>query len=284
MQKKQILYIALGLFLMLFLLFGGKAAKAIIQPLIAPAPAERHSKAKARNITLQANDYVLFGSYQGEPILWQVLRIQEGKPLLWSSRILCFKAFDAAGEDAALHRGADFAAQGSNSWADSSLRQWLNCAEQEVPWSHCPPAAQNVLDGLNPYADEPGFLAGFTAQECSLLAERKGDLIFLLSQKEISGWVPAAKRAKRLTHTASVSDRSPYLNLPMSPEWYWTSTPANSTRTGVATVTTNGSFYKDPAYDGHTGVCPAALLKTQNVKACGNGTQGSPYQLEGAVR
>lgn len=69
MQKKQILYIALGLFLMLFLLFGGKAAKAIIQPLIAPAPAERHSKAKARNITLQANDYVLFGSYQGEPIL-----------------------------------------------------------------------------------------------------------------------------------------------------------------------------------------------------------------------
>ena len=163
MQKKQILYIALGLFLMLFLLFGGKAAKAIIQPLIAPAPAERHSKAKARNITLQANDYVLFGSYQGEPILWQVLRIQEGKPLLWSSRILCFKAFDAAGEDAALHRGADFAAQGSNRWADSSLRQWLNCVEQEVPWSHCPPAAQNVLDGLNPYADEPGFLAGFTA-------------------------------------------------------------------------------------------------------------------------
>ena len=173
MQKKQILYIALGLFLMLFLLFGGKAAKAIIQPLIAPAPAERHSKAKARNITLQANDYVLFGSYQGEPILWQVLRIQEGKPLLWSSRILCFKAFDAAGEDAALHRGADFAAQGSNRWADSSLRQWLNCVEQEVPWSHCPPAAQNVLDGLNPYADEPGFLTGFTAQECSLLAERK---------------------------------------------------------------------------------------------------------------
>ena len=93
-----------------------------------------------------------------------------------------------------------------------------------------------------------------------------------------------SKTGERLTHTASVSDRSPYLNLPMSPEWYWTSTPANSTRTGVATVTTNGSFYKDPAYDGHTGVCPAALLKTQNVKACGNGTQGSPYQLEGAVR
>lgn len=189
MQKKQILYIALGLFLMLFLLFGGKAAKAIIQPLIAPAPAERHSKAKARNITLQANDYVLFGSYQGEPILWQVLRIQEGKPLLWSSRILCFKAFDAAGEDAALHRGADFAAQGSNRWADSSLRQWLNCVEQEVPCRTARLPHRMCWTG-EPYADEPGFLAGFTAQECSLLAERKGDLIFLLSQKEISGWVP----------------------------------------------------------------------------------------------
>ena len=133
MQKKQILYIALGLFLMLFLLFGGKAAKAIIQPLIAPAPAERHSKAKARNITLQANDYVLFGSYQGEPILWQVLRIQEGKPLLWSSRILCFKAFDAAGEDAALHRGADFAPR------DQIVGRIVLCGNGSTVWSRrCP--------------------------------------------------------------------------------------------------------------------------------------------------
>lgn len=279
MRRKQLLYIAPGLLLALFLLFGGKAAKTVIQPLIAPAPAVRNAAAQARTVTLQVNDYVSFGAYQGEPILWQVLRIQEGKPLLWSSRILCFKAFDAAGEDTAFHEGADYAAQGSSRWEDSSLRQWLNCAEQAVPWSHCPPAAQNVLDGLNPYADEPGFLAGFTALERSLLAERKGDLVFLLSQKEISGWVPAAKRAKLPTHTASVSDRSPYLNLAVSPEWYWTATPANSTRTGVAAVTTNGSFYKDPAHDGHTGVCPAVLLQSQSVKAGGSGTAGSPYQI-----
>lgn len=133
MQKKQILYIALGLFLMLFLLFGGKAAKAIIQPLIAPAPAERHSKAKARNITLQANDYVLFGSYQGEPILWQVLRIQEGKPLLWSSRILCFKAFDAAGEDAALHRARTLPPR------DQIVGRIVLCGNGSTVWSRrCP--------------------------------------------------------------------------------------------------------------------------------------------------
>lgn len=75
MRKKQILCIALGLLLALFLLFGGKAAKAVIQPLIAPAPAVRNAAAQSRAVTLQANDYVLFGAYQGEPILWQVLRI-----------------------------------------------------------------------------------------------------------------------------------------------------------------------------------------------------------------
>lgn len=279
MKKKQILFASLGCLLALFLIFGSRLVKAAVQPLLLPVSVSLNETPAAKQITLRTNDYVVFGAYQGEPILWQVLRMEDGNPLLWSSRILCFKAFDASGMDAVYHKGTDYTAQGSNSWVDSTLRQWLNSSEQSVPWTHCPPTEKNVLDGLNPYADEPGFLTGFSEAEQSLLAPRNGDLVFLLSQTELSQWVPAAKRTKELTHTAGMKDRSSYLNLPMSFEWYWTSSPAISTRTGVTAVTTSGSFYKDPAYDGHTGVCPAVLLKSRTVLASGDGTEANPYQI-----
>lgn len=283
MKQKQILLLAAACALALFFLCGGRLTKAALQPLLSSAAVTAEQTSAPAQVTLRRGDMVVFGACQGEPILWQVLRMEGGRPLLWSSRILCFKAFDAAGTDAAFHRGADLAAQGSNGWADSTLRQWLNSAEQSVPWSHCPPDARNVLDGMNPYAEEPGFLAGFQAAERALLAERSGDLVFLLSQKELNAWVPIAKRAKKLTRTASLQDQSPYLNLSMSAEWYWTSSPAGSTRTGVATVTTSGGFYKDPAYDGHTGVCPAVLLNSGTVSASGDGSAEHPYLIRGAV-
>lgn len=283
MKKKRIILLAAACALALFLLCGGRLVKAALQPLLSPAPITADQASAPAQVTLRKGDMVVFGAYRGEPILWQVLRIESGRPLMWSSRILCFKAFDAAGAAAGFHEGPDHTAQGANGWADSTLRQWLNSAERAVPWSHCPPNAQNVLDGMNPYAEEAGFLTGFQAAERALLAERNGDLVFLLSQKELSRWVPIAERAKKLTRTASMLDQSAYLNLPMSPEWYWTSSPAGSTRTGVATVTTSGGFYKDPAYDGHTGVCPAVLLNSVSVSARGDGSAKKPYLIRGAA-
>lgn len=283
MKKRTVFSLAAACALALFLLCGGRLTKVVLQPLLSPAPVAADQTSTPSRVSLKKGDAVLFGVYQGEPILWQVLRIEDGRPLLWSSRILCFKAFDAAGADAAFHRGPDLAAQGANGWADSTLRQWLNSAEQTVPWTHCTPNARNVLDGMNPYAEEPGFLTGFPAAERALLHARGGDLVFLLSQKELNGWVPIAKRAKKLTHTASLLDQSPYLNLSLSPEWYWTSSPSGSTRTGVTTVTTSGSFYKAPAYDGHTGVCPAVLLRGRSVLASGDGSAKNPYLIRGAA-
>src|SRR5690606_34292540 len=44
-------------------------------------------------------DIIEFGNYNNEPILWQVVHIDEnGNPLLFSKRILTIKAFDASGD------------------------------------------------------------------------------------------------------------------------------------------------------------------------------------------
>ena len=81
---------------------------------------------------MELGDYIEFGSYDGEPILWRVLQIDEqGDPLLWSDKILCLRPFDLAG---ALHETKKRQMRGSNFWAGSMLRQWLNSAEQQVTW------------------------------------------------------------------------------------------------------------------------------------------------------
>jgi len=45
---------------------------------------------------MKVGGYVEFGSYLGARILWRVMEINDGKPLLWSEYILCAKCFDAA--------------------------------------------------------------------------------------------------------------------------------------------------------------------------------------------
>lgn len=80
MKKKQILFASLGCLLALFLIFGSRLVKAAVQPLLLPASVSLNETPAAKQITLRTNDYVVFGAYQGEPILWQVLRMEDGPP------------------------------------------------------------------------------------------------------------------------------------------------------------------------------------------------------------
>jgi alpha-tubulin suppressor-like RCC1 family protein len=86
-----------------------------------------HSQAYANTTTIKIGDYILFGRYNDEPILWRVIgdsgnpeaRLGDkikGDPLLLSDRILTLKSFDP-----------DY----SNFWAGSTLRAWLNSDKQE---------------------------------------------------------------------------------------------------------------------------------------------------------
>lgn len=113
---------------------------------------------------LKVGDYVQFGSYNGDPILWRVINIDESGPLLLSDRILSMKAFDAAGS---YHIDSDRKLWGSNYWKDSNIRQWLNSSEVKIKWVQNAPTKKNLKDGYNAYAEEKGFLAdgNFTVEE-----------------------------------------------------------------------------------------------------------------------
>ncbi|MBR1738002.1 MAG: hypothetical protein IJ736_13490 [Firmicutes bacterium] len=47
--------------------------------------------------TVKVGDYFEMGTYFDEPILWRCIAYDENGPLMLSDRILCMKAFDAAG-------------------------------------------------------------------------------------------------------------------------------------------------------------------------------------------
>ncbi len=118
---------------------------------------------------VKVGDYIQFGSYYDEPILWRVINIDEdGDPMLLSERILCLKAFDAAGD---YHTDDDRRKLGSNEWENSNIRQWLNSSEREINWIQNPPSAENVWKGHNPYYQEKGFITkdNFTENERNLI-------------------------------------------------------------------------------------------------------------------
>lgn len=73
------------------------------------------------------------GTYNGEPILWRCIEDTErNEILLFSDKILCFKAFD----------------EESNEWKNSELRLWLNSTSS-----------------ANEYYDEEGFLSNTNFSE-----------------------------------------------------------------------------------------------------------------------
>ncbi|SJZ43644.1 DUF6273 domain-containing protein [Eubacterium coprostanoligenes] len=125
------------------------------------------------NSSIAIGDYITLGTYYGEPILWRCVDIDENGPLMLSDKILCLKAFDAAGESDEYHSdgwGYIRKRYGSNCWYDSSIRQWLNTSGS-VSYSHCPPSKQNVYNGSNPYDEENGFLSGFSLNDLREIKE-----------------------------------------------------------------------------------------------------------------
>lgn len=121
-------------------------------------------------MNINIGDYIQMGSYYGKPVLWRCVDIDENGPLILSDKILCLKAFDAAGSDLIGSHGRNSVREtyGSNYWADSNIRSWLNSSAEAgaVEWQ-CgnPPSADNIRYGCNAYDDEAGFLSNFTASE-----------------------------------------------------------------------------------------------------------------------
>lgn len=102
-----------------------------------------------------------------------------GAVSLMTERALFTSAYDAKEP---TNPNADRAESGNSRYIHSNIHQWLNSSSES--WyapKHtydAPPTAENVVNGVNPYAEWPGFLAlineqfGITAMPTSLKAAR----------------------------------------------------------------------------------------------------------------
>lgn len=175
------------------------------------------------DFTLGGN--VVFGNYNEAPIKWRVIKLNDDNTaVLISEKILTMKAFTAAasgkggyyegkdqyGQDAPAKTDLEIQkiAWGDSTWANSTLRTWLNSDKKIVKYSGQAPVEEAFTDMNNGYSKEPGFLYGFTKGEKAAIVETtistKGndiaeeeiikteDKVYLLSSKELE-WIEAAK-------------------------------------------------------------------------------------------
>lgn len=264
-MKKLIPLIAITVVIFMCACLFGKRAVIHFFDDGAPQP-QVHSV--SNDVQLKKGDFVFFGKYGGEDILWQVTDVSNGKPLLTSYYVICQKPFDAGDEKYKF---------GSSNWESSSLKKWLNSSDTNVSYDN-PPDNGSVSGGWNSYDSEPGFLNedNFTKIQKNMIS---GQGVFILSKKEVSTYFNAAQRRKGLSESAAVRDESPYIVTSGMSVWYWTRTPVSSNKMCVTAVTTSGGFYKSPAYDSTAGVVPSLYLNSFDVEASGNGEFENPYYL-----
>lgn len=277
-MKKRILITVLVICFAVFLAVLPSLSKGAINAFLLKETATDVADRPVRSepVMLCKGDYVVFGEYLGEPVLWQVLDTQNGKALLMTKYIICLKAFDAGGE-CARHDGEDRAEYGSSKWEESTLQTWLNSAEQTVTYTDCRPDIVSLAGGYNAYDGESGFLSdkNFSEKQREMINERG---VFLLSKSELSKYMTAAQRRKTCTASAVRDNDAPYLLTTSQRTWYWTSSAVSSNRVSAATVTSAGGYYKSLAYDGVTGVAPALYLRgTEILTNGGDGSEKSPY-------
>lgn len=152
--------------------------------------------------SISIGDYIIMGNYLGEDILWRCVKFEKINdydsngnpitdstttsvkyksgylPLMVSDKIICIKPYDAAGTNVSGSHGRGYPkskvygayrqSYGSDYWADSNIRDWLNSTDSagNIVWK-CgnPPDTDYLKDGYNWYDDEDGFLTNFTDTE-----------------------------------------------------------------------------------------------------------------------
>jgi len=260
--------------------------------------------------------YVQLGEYLGEKIVWKIINSDDRGYIALADRILCFKAFDAFGEDTLFHQSKEEQEYGSGLWEFSSLRQWLNSSDKNVRYSHVPPDAAHVW--FNAYAGEAGFLCSFNDRErrvlssCSrkvLLPDSQGDVgtelhIFNSSIKNaLTNYKEAyAKQIMDIVFLPSVRMvvedlDSEYLAGPTQSAAgicegtfgevisvhedcvYWLDTPCTANLESVRIVSTSGGIDKREACDGTVGVRPVIHLRSEICVVSGEGSVKSPYKV-----
>ena len=228
-----------------------------------------------KDTKLKKGDFIYFGKYLDEPILWEVLSVENNKTLIMTHHIITFKAFDVAGEDNQYHN-VDSEKYGSSVWDNSTLKEWLNSDKKVVTYTHCPPTKESTFKNYNAYNNESGFLYNdnFSKAEKNLIADQG---VFILTQNQLTKYLNVNGRKKTCTSSCIIQNNSPYVVLENKSQWYWTSSSVSTNNVSVASVTSGGTFYKSLAYDSTMGVSPALYLDCTTLSVYGMGTKNEPY-------
>lgn len=102
-------------------------------------------------------DYITMGTYNNEDILWRVVDIDpENGPLVVSDKGLTKREYDAKGTNAQGSHARAVRESGSDYWADSNIRDWLNSDSDTMEYT---------CGNLPSYSQEKGFLTNFSDAE-----------------------------------------------------------------------------------------------------------------------
>lgn len=101
---------------------------------------------------------------------------------------------------------------GSSYWTTSSIREWLNGAEEKVVYTNDAPDKANL--GSQSYSTEPGFLNGFTSEELEGVAvtERRAVVSSVMGTKAIEGGSSSVPRYDGLVASPFLHISSPNLH------------------------------------------------------------------------
>lgn len=265
---------------------------------------------------VQLGDYIRLGSYDGEPILWRCVSVDENGPLMLSDRVLCdYMPYDAQTSEnstSGSHRRSGYRSKyGSNHWRDSDMRSWLNSDAEagQVKWLCGNPPKDGYIMGGGAYDGKAGFLNGFTKDEAAAIKTVTQRSI--VSHPEYTaGYIDASGAdlpyntdigsvadGYEGAHYENITDKvflldvkqlcTVYENLGSyyiaqnrnGVNWsYWLRTPVTDCNHDMRYVSLQGSIGRDAPCKGYYGVRPAFYLDTAYYTVTsGSGTETDPY-------
>ena len=265
---------------------------------------------------VQLGDYIQLGSYDGEPILWRCVSVDENGPLMLSDKVLCdsmpYDAQTSENSVSGSHRRSSYRSKyGSNHWRDSDMRSWLNSDADagQVKWLCGNPPKDGYIMGGGAYDGKAGFLNGFTPDEAAAIKTVTQRSI--VSHPEYTaGYIDApgadlpyntdigsVADGYEGAHYENITDKvflldvkqlhTVYENLGgyyigqnrSGVNWnYWLRTPVTDCNHDMRYVSPQGSIGRDAPYKGYYGVRPAFYLDAAYYTVTsGSGTAADPY-------
>ena len=221
---------------------GGQGQLPVSQESVSVTEGPEETDIPAEFAEVEPGDTIIFGSYNGEPIEWRVLKLAEdgSSATVVSKDILTMKAFDAAesgsynyyngkdywGEDISKEEETVlYQIRGNNSWALSNIRTWLNSTAENVTYEDQKPIQISMSEYKNGYDTEPGFLSNFSEEEREAIIETEvetngevtRDKVFLLSTQELAWFEEAdVSLVVKPTEAAREQDTSDWYEVNVS--------------------------------------------------------------------